>query len=70
MARGCKVIAGGRFQSKPGKPRETNQVISETVRQQPSGSAQLRPDYAFSVERCCDQAFSKQNGLVTVPEFS
>ena len=54
MARGCKVIADDRFQGKPGNTREANQVISENVRQQPSGSVQLRPEYVFSVERRCE----------------
>ena len=54
MTRGCKVIADDRFQGKPENPREANQVISENVRQQPSGPVQPRPEYAFSVERRCE----------------
>ena len=54
----------------PTKPREANQFVSENIRQQPSGPIQLRPEYAFSVERRCIQAISKQNGLVTDLEFS
>ena len=42
------------FQSKPGNTREANQVISENVRQQLSGSVQLRSEYASSVERRCE----------------
>ena len=33
---------------------EANQVISENGRLQPSKPVQLRPEYAFSVERHCD----------------
>ena len=65
MARGCKVIADDRFQGKPGNLREANQVISENVRQQPSRSVQLRPEYAFLEERRCErtQNFVTQKGI-------
>ena len=53
------------FQGKPGNTREANQVIIENVRQQPSGFVQLRPEYAFSVERRCEltQKFHTQKGI-------
>lgn len=51
---GCKVIADDRFHGKPANTKEANQVIIENVHQQPSGSVQLRLEYAFSVERRCE----------------
>ena len=35
------------FQGKPGNTRGANQFSSENVRQQPSGSVQLMPEYYF-----------------------
>ena len=62
---GTKAGARGRFQSKPGKPREENRVVCESVRQQPSSPVQQSPEYAFLVERRGDRAIEK-GGSVTL----
>ena len=51
-------------------PREANQVVSENVRQEPSGPVHMRLEYAFLIERRCNLAISKRNGVETDSEFS